>query len=1120
MRLINLCVIITTALSPSLLANIWIYPRPDSPNPVYFPGDGDLMSVSDFNVDGNADLLFGSDNTIQINFGDGNFGTSNTEQFTVEGTPNYFLISDLTNNNRPDIIFFLANEVQVILNNDDGTFSLIENTGVRFTSTGDLWAYTDDVNEDGLQDLFINERFYWGDGDGTFRSGYSGLFAFDYTGDGKLEIIRYISPFAGGRVEYNTRRSDGTYSALRSDSDNTRLFSAQYYHPFDSNGDGIRDIFGVSPTNASRSSMGETTSAFGAQASVGPWGVNVHGVFLVDLNNDGTDDRIDATANDYLLARSLVTANVNPLHNSIPPASLQSRMNGPRSSNGILGIGVGDFNGDGISDVAALFDHNLQTRIYAGYLAPTPLIEGPFRITDQDQDGIVSFSLDANSSIPGENPIAAYEWRANFSADSELMATGPVYNGTTDNRLSGTLHVIDTEGVRMTNRFQVERIDGINPTLGGDLLFFNSNLDGFEAESIRVLNLNPDGSTTGYDRSNLARVAFDFGDGFIENGTDTYFTYNFPMGETEVVVVVEDINGNVGQDSITVTLLEYDSDNDGLFDGTEYLMIQSDPFDDLVDFSDVLPTDDFDGDGYPNISDPSPLSYNVRVLTFDRVQVETTLPSFVTVSFQLKTSIGFPLIVNGEALNESGNIRVRENGENLSPTESYLQIANFFDAPSSLKTVILLDNSFSVGVNINDLKDAATSILDAAIPGQEFAVYSFSEAATLVQPYTADHEAVRAAIDSITLGFPTTNLYGSIIEALTSEATSWQDSTNIEQVERGFLVVLTDGSDTAGVSTLPAVLSARGTKNVYTIGVGNEIDPLVLQDIGNAGFFTVDTFTDLRPVFEDIQQEIELETKSFYWLSYVSPRRGDTINTLEVSSSRLQNGIDNTSFQVNFSSSGFSSVAPGIYLNRDVFRPNGVDALFIGQSERITADTLFPLTDPANYSFTSGDSSILLLTQQAGDSVLLNPLALGTTTFTVVDEANSQFAPALYEKTITVTVVETALPEGIVFSESRVLEGGWFNSEWFGIFQANAYPWILHQDHNWLQIIPDTMDPEGFYIFDPVLNAFFWTRPDLYPFMFFYGGEEPEPVLYEQGTANPRFFIRISDAQKVPEQQL
>ena len=138
--------------------------------------------------------------------------------------------------------------------------------------------------------------------------------------------------------------------------------------------------------------------------------------------------------------------------------------------------------------------------------------------------------------------------------------------------------------------------------------------------------------------------------------------------------------------------------------------------------------------------------------------------------------------------------------------------------------------------------------------------------------------SVQVPTRSIELGFASTNLYGAVIEGVSQ----WEDVYSTNRVQQGFLVLFTDGSDTQGSRTLQEAINARGGKKVYALGLGDEIDRSVLEEIGNAGFIPATNIGQLATKFADIQSEIALAANSFYWLHYMSPKRGDKDHTLKL----------------------------------------------------------------------------------------------------------------------------------------------------------------------------------------------------------------------------------------------
>ena len=358
------------------------------------------------------------------------------------------------------------------------------------------------------------------------------------------------------------------------------------------------------------------------------------------------------------------------------------------------------------------------------------------------------------------------------------------------------------------------------------------------------------------------------------------------------------------------------------------------------------------------------------------------------------------------ALNQNGRgvtdlvvqeFELLENSQNISPTESRLQIAKADQLDYRMKTVLMLDNSSSIGQsNLPIIKEAAISFVRNKLPNQEIAIYTFSENYNLLQDYTADSTALISAINSFQLGFPSTNLYGSIIQGLSR----FEDFYNLEEVEQGVLVVFTDGDDTQASSTLNEVLAARGNKKIVTVGLGNEINPTVLAQIGNFDYIEVTDIAQLNAAFIALQQDLISFANSFYWMNYQSPKRGDNNHTLRLTLLNNQNSGANSYIEETFNSNGFYSVWPGIVVNPTPQNPLGIDEITIpaNANQLVTIETPFTFYSQP-YQFTIANPEMLQVLQTVGKTgfSFLGSAQQGQNTSVVIDDITNN-----YTKTITV----------------------------------------------------------------------------------------------------------------------
>ena len=278
----------------------------------------------------------------------------------------------------------------------------------------------------------------------------------------------------------------------------------------------------------------------------------------------------------------------------------------------------------------------------------------------------------------------------------------------------------------------------------------------------------------------------------------------------------------------------------------------------------------------------------------------TALPCYMNVMFQVVDMQGAGIVDLTTA-----DFSVLEDNAQVSPTESGVNIKKKDATPYTFKTVLMLDNSTSLTANLRQVKDAAISLINNMTSGQQIALYDFSENTNLIQDFTSDKSVLINAVNSIPNGYATTDLYGAAATGLTR----WDDSYATTNIEQGALIIVTDGSDTQGKHTLADVLNAKGSKRVYTIGLGSEIDPQALRQIGSSGFFQVSDISQLTEQFNKIQTEVSNYSNSFYWLNYMSPKRGDFNHTLTLSIKNNPNVGSSATIINGFNSKDFYSVS-------------------------------------------------------------------------------------------------------------------------------------------------------------------------------------------------------------------
>ncbi|MEM9382107.1 MAG: hypothetical protein AAGB93_19280 [Planctomycetota bacterium] len=275
------------------------------------------------------------------------------------------------------------------------------------------------------------------------------------------------------------------------------------------------------------------------------------------------------------------------------------------------------------------------------------------------------------------------------------------------------------------------------------------------------------------------------------------------------------------------------------------------------------------------------------------------LPGRVSVFLQVRTGTGAP------AADLTGSdFRIYENEELVSSTESSQRIVA---QPQIFRTYLhlLIDRSNSVqaGGGVDAVKNGAKELIEAVVDDDRsnFVKISWFDGSPNIHPiagfdfgFSNDPVLLNAAIDALDVEPPfstSTNLYGAVVGGIAAlDAEDVVAEANGVQNRSLALVTFTDGTHQAGsqVTLQDAVNAIEGTSaagvghTAFTIGVGAEIDPVVLALLGPNGSRSASDFNLLAEAFQRIGEDVRDLANSFYFLSYCSPKTFG-INDLRVS---------------------------------------------------------------------------------------------------------------------------------------------------------------------------------------------------------------------------------------------
>jgi hypothetical protein len=354
------------------------------------------LVLGDFNGDGKPDIAISGDGQVSVLINNGNGTFKSPVNYNLSGNIQAIAAADLNGDGRLDLVVpsgGTSATISVLLGNGDGSFgNPIEYTSNLLSIYSTSIAVAD-LNADGKLDLALTDSdgsanavgIVLGNGDGTFRSPpllYSAgllpaaLVSLDVNGDGKPDLA-----VAGGYgvLSYFSlttliNQGDGTFPNPKSYPVLQFPYSAALA---DFNGDGHVDIATTSfQTGEVSVLLGIGDGTF--QAPVDSFtGQSPTAIAAGDFNGDGIVDLVVADSNPTAQLLSTLIGNGD--------GTFQNNISQNLPSN-LWSVAVGDFNGDGKLDVAAVIDGTNAVSIFLGqgdgsFDAPVQYPTGPMLLS-------------------------------------------------------------------------------------------------------------------------------------------------------------------------------------------------------------------------------------------------------------------------------------------------------------------------------------------------------------------------------------------------------------------------------------------------------------------------------------------------------------------------------------------------------------------------------------------------------------------------------------------------------------------------------------------------------------------------------------------------------------------
>jgi hypothetical protein len=494
------------------------------------------VTAADFNHDGNQDLAVAAynDNRVSVLLGNGD-GTFQRHSDYVTGDESYAVAAgDFNGDGNPDLAVANIGEsdVSILIGNGDGTFLPRVNYA---TSYGPSSVAIGDFNHDGHPDLAITGcgpcrypgeasavGILLGKGDGTFQkqvtyaAGYApaAVSISDFNGDGILDLA--VTNEFGNNVSIYLGNGDGTFQW------NANNFYGAGVYPgalavADFNGDGFADVV-TANTGYAPSAVGDTVSILngngdGTLASRLDYGVGVQpeSVAVGDFNGDGNSDLAVVNLCGAASCSGDQAGTVSILLNNGSGGFLPQRQYTVGYQ--ALDIAVGDFNKDGNLDLAVTARCGTDPTCRSTH--------GGISILLGNGDG--TFQPVTNIAIGAHpNAIVSGDFNSDGNLDLAITASG-----------AGTTYL----GVLLGNG------------TGGFSLPVNTSVHG--GPSIVAADFNGDGKLdVAIPNQSANQVGV-----FLGNGNGTFHTVvNYATGTAPVGVGVADFNGDGKKDLSVVNM--------------------------------------------------------------------------------------------------------------------------------------------------------------------------------------------------------------------------------------------------------------------------------------------------------------------------------------------------------------------------------------------------------------------------------------------------------------------------------------------------------------------------------------------------------------------------------------
>lgn len=354
-------------------------------------------------------------------------------------------------------------------------------------------------------------------------------------------------------------------------------------------------------------------------------------------------------------------------------------------------------------------------------------------------------------------------------------------------------------------------------------------------------------------------------------------------------------------------------------------------------------------------TDPTPVNnttYNIELLGND-LGAPNRVNAIIQVSDQNNTPVS--ALIPAE-------ITINEDGEDLNAVLDDFMFAEGSEITFSPFVAVLIDNNSASESDLDDLKAAASDLMDFLPSNSRVNLYTYDENVRTELEFENDLTAVKTAIADIEVGNEGSNVFDGIDRAVND----LEDSINVGSgiVKSGLVFLIGANGDTEAEHSAEDINSITDRVQIISLGLGGALDSSLVDVEDHVGFMASEA-SDFPAQNSSINSYLDDYESSIYLFSYASEKEGETEVSVLLNSIRPGGAVDlafNFTPFLFFNPDTFEvktdrlrNVSNGVFRNGTVLmrkdlRNDSVDFQLFSGLEKDAYQFLFVNRDPATFN--------------------------------------------------------------------------------------------------------------------------------------------------------------------------